>query len=71
MAQSGEREAGPSCASGERVNTDCTVVSVMSISPHGGCFIFLTSPHKRKKIIKKNKPLCIQGPTLKEFVYVF
>lgn len=39
MAQSGEREAGPS-ASGERVNTDCTVVPVMSISPHGGCFIF-------------------------------
>lgn len=65
MAQSGEREAGPSRAAGERVNTDCTVVPVMSISPHGGCFIFLDlpalPPEKEKK--KTSKPLCIQRLT--------
>lgn len=40
MAQSGEREVRPHCAPGERVNTDCTVVSVMSISPHADVLFF-------------------------------
>lgn len=53
MAQSGEREAGPSRASGERLNADCMVVPEMSISPHGGCFIFL-EPFRTKKNKKIN-----------------
>lgn len=61
MAQSGEREARPSRASGERVNTDCTVAAALSISPHGGwCFFYFFSltppPPKKTTTTKKQLP---------------